>query len=78
MEIQTLALQDECAYAVLLEVVIDSRQCTAFEVLEGEGRGPRTWAVDVACKAFTGMVGGYRGCRCMIDRLLYAFEVLEE
>ena len=63
MEIETLALQDECAYAVLLEVVIDSSQCTASKCWKvKEGRGPRTWAVDVACKAFTGMVGGYCGC----------------
>lgn len=45
--------------------VVESSQCAGFEVAgrlkEGEKGRRRTWAVDVACKAFTGMVGGYCG-----------------
>ena len=63
VEIETLALQDECAYAVLWNRGLISKSVTAskrWKVKEGGGR--RAWAVDVACRAFTGMVGGYRGC----------------
>ena len=41
-------------------------------------RDSRTWAVDVARRAFTGMAFRcYRGRRCMIGGL-YAFEGLEK